>query len=346
MNGLIFLLLLFINTHIEGASEAGSFLPYDESVIRSWVNPAIIDKKGIAEITACLEAEAYGAEDSIRSIVNNPGDTTYYGKSFHSLWQIQLPFLQECAALTVKRSDKIGIELACADGKVIWKALSTGMQMYAVDQSTAELEFLRKKVEARVAEASSTLTVLPLSCFDILSQNPQLEGSFHVLYSQNLIHFFSVNQCAAFAELVYRLLAPEGTAYITANTLPKGEKETLALYTRSKAERTAFPGHMVHHIEKSYVKEKLLCSKVVSVEMAKPHETGCYELVSEEHGVTTKKCFRCVSNVFDTETLTGLFTTFGLELVDQFYMDESGMRRSAAMDEDSVFVSVILRKRL
>ncbi|MBI2706987.1 MAG: hypothetical protein HYX35_01525 [Proteobacteria bacterium] len=309
---------------------------------------------------------------NIRPIQNNTDDHRHFGRSFHSFTGIELPCLLDCYS-PLGTPPKKYIELACADGKMVWKATAAGALTTANDLSSKELGLLDMIVQYRVPTQVTSITKIPGSCFDILTQNPTLRGTSDVLFSKNLVHFLNDQEAIKFAHLVRDLLKENGTAYITANTFLKQDVAPKALFVKNQNENNPFPGFQVHTRLDTLVNGGSVFSTALKTRNANPGEkmdrvmTPKKSLTEKEITTFLQEHPQILPNVimaqqrdrrvmfervlynqpgmlFDIKSLGSLFQReAGLTILDGFYLDEDG-KRLETYDDTAVFVSVILKK--
>lgn len=298
-----------------------------EKNIRTWVPKEEEKKLPITRIKGLVELETPYSETGLTAffheVKNNDGDTRYYGKSYFTLAAIQLPFLQACKKEPYTQEKQV-IELGCAEGKVVWKALLAGAKVYANELSTYEMASLDRVVGGRVSHKQSNLVKLNMDAFEILQQNPEIKGTFDLLYSQNVLHLFAPAKALDFVKLTYDLLKPGGVAFITTNSIQFYHYETFAKFLENKEKGYDFPGHMRHIVSIVSNNKKPTSIDVKLIGNAEENEHSDLEEKITSSGSVKTVIKHAVQNVFDIESLSGLFVGKGFHLIDAFYMNDKG----------------------
>lgn len=310
---------------------------------------------------------------NVRPIQNNPGDPRHFGRSFFAFTGIEVPCLLACSS-PLGTPPKRCMELGCAEGKMSWRVAAAGALVTANELSSTELGILDQWVQHRVPTRVTSITKIPGSCFDILTRHPALRGSYDVLFSKNLLHFFNDQDAIHFAHLVRDLLCENGTAYITVNAFPCAQEKITSLFETNVAQQNPFPGFHVQTLSDVLMNGKTVKSTLLKVRNAKPGEKMDRVLTPRRGFSPTElisflqkespKLLEDISSgqlrgqlpnfesvvynqpgmLFDTASLSALFQReAGLTVLESFYLNEDG-KRTEVHDKDTPYVSVILKK--
>jgi hypothetical protein len=91
------------------------------------------------------------------------------------------------------------LELGAASGENgIWLAFSGTKHVYVNELCTEENDLFNQYSKAIPAEIAKKLELLPGDCLQILEKNPVLRQKIGFIVCRNLIHFFNLQQRAAF----------------------------------------------------------------------------------------------------------------------------------------------------
>ncbi len=225
--------------------------------IKTWVadkyhNQTSIMKKVQGDVAMTVPQNPFSSHFA-EPIVNNKGDTRYFGKTFHTLSAIELPFLQYVKQISQTRSP-VTLEIAASMGLVSWKVpfcFQNGGIHYANELSKIVLDQrFEPVVNSRLGHANLTkhLTSLQGDCFTVLDH---LKGKVDALYVQNLQHFFNPITNDKFMHLVNDLLAPGGRAYLSAHSFlfQDTEDALYKLYCKQKKGSDKYPGFVQYDVQ-------------------------------------------------------------------------------------------------
>ncbi len=228
--------------------------------IKTWVadknqnNPAKIES--LQQSIAKIVPENPYSRNFQKGIISNDGDNRDFGKSFPTITDIELPFLQYVKKAGIQKS-LVTLELAAGPGFVSWKVPlcfgKKGGKHYANELSTNMISSINQHVSHWLVEfphAQKQIDIIPGDCFSISESHAHLTGSVDVLYAQNLEHFFNPNQHQEFLNLIETLLAPGGRAFLCANTFTfKKEDDLYHLYLSQKKKNDPYPGFASYVVE-------------------------------------------------------------------------------------------------
>lgn len=303
----------------------------------------------------------------IMPVVNNEGDTRYFGKVFHALEAIQLPFLQAAHQLSLNKQPVI-LEIAAGVGMVSWKipyALENGGKIYINELSAEMVRLLKLVMEARLDfDVSEILTIVPGDCFDLVTKCPELKEAVDLIYVQQLEHFFNPTQHQEFITLISSLLAPGGRAFLSAQTVDshhiKEGHPVYELYAKEKAAGSTYPGFMTQ--EGDLITDLLTGAQLTGVQITRacrPDDTqhcstktlsfGAKKIVNVE-GLGDREVralSQLVTSNFYTPTIYKNAIAFHstLTIVDNYFMNQQGKRYEKFNEDYMIFAAVIIEKK-
>ena len=179
----------------------------------------------------------------VMPVMNDNGVTQYFGKTCYTIAAIELPFLRFVHDVS-KQKQPITLEIAAGVGLVSRKvpfAFENGGLHY-INEFSSMLMGVDLVVDSFLANTNrkdlkAYIATIPGNCFGILSTHPELKESVDAIYVQNLQHFFNPLQDFMFIELLADLLAPDGCAFLCANSYLFGMDEEHPLYKLWKQQR-------------------------------------------------------------------------------------------------------------
>ena len=304
----------------------------------------------------------------VKPILNNEGDTRYFGKNYYTLQAIQLPFLETVHQISLHKKPII-LEIAAAFGLVSWKipyALEDGGSIYTNELSDKVIGMLDKVLLSRlIGGMRECVEIIPGDCFEIPDNHPELVGNVDVIYVQNLEHFLNPIQHQKFIALIASLLIPGGKAFLTANTLNvhhiKEGHPVYELYIKEKEKGSMYPGFMtcvgnllldletggqlgdINVVSAVRPDDTTVCSST------KPG-TGALQMVDAKGMGMRSARFghqQVTSNSFTPTIYKNAITPHEtLTVVDSFFMDMKGERFEKFSEAPMHFASVIVEKKV
>jgi len=249
------------------------------------------------------------------------------------------------------------LEIAAARGFVSWKvpyAFKHGGTHYANELSHAMMygdfdQVIRSWVRANLV---NSIIKLPGSCFEILNSNPQLRESIDAIYVQNLQHFFNPLQDCLFWEHIADLLAPEGHAFLCANSFVFG-KDTdhpiYKLFLEKKRAGVKYPSFAKFQV--TFKQNKFMQAQYDNVfsDVSRPNDDAHIEKIDIAmhylDPVTVEATQETVINSFSPSIYKDVIAMHPrLEVVDAFFIDKNGIR-SENWSADIQYAAVIIKKK-
>jgi SAM-dependent methyltransferase len=233
-----------------------------ERTLRTWVLNFDRDRTRIftyltPETDACLIlATALGSGALFPILQRQDHSSTpprCYGKVPPVLPDIQLPCLHFCNQLHTQRLGAAAaaggslvraLIIGAADGSFAWKLLHTGAEVWVNDPDSSQLTAVQGTVGNCAPPYVNNLHCLQGNCLSLIEQDPSLINSFDVIYSQNTLAHIEPARAHAFKDLIYRLLAPKGRAYMMTLAIPIHEKEMPQIVKTQRSAGNLFPGHI------------------------------------------------------------------------------------------------------
>lgn len=221
----------------------------DEISINRWLAQKHNHK--IQFIQDCLYLEDPKNPDFLKSVTiidNNDGDDRGFGRTFYALKDAQLLFLEHVHQISMTTNPRT-LELAAGNANVTWKipyALENDGEVYVNELSKKMVRKIESCLKDKLDETLlGKFKILQGDCFDILKNSPELAGTFHVIYCQNLEHFFNPIQHQAFLTLITQLLAPGGKAFLISDTINvvsvRNKAPDFILYEKQKKTDDMYP---------------------------------------------------------------------------------------------------------
>lgn len=221
------LFLMFLSFQCSPAIASENFDPESTEftkmeTLKTWIASVYHD-----DVDICNKIQLYAGKE----VPESPECSWFFfiekfGRAFPTLEGSQLPFLQHVREIGEKKENPIVMEIGPADGRVTWKipyALGEKGTVYANELDKQALSCLKKKIEERLLPVLRPhVTTIDINCLEIpsLAAYPEyLKEKVDCIYVQNVEHFFTPQQHECFLNLVSDLLAPDGRAYLIANTL-------------------------------------------------------------------------------------------------------------------------------
>ena len=298
------------------------------------------------------------------AVKNNPGDERYFGKAFPTNPPIELPALQWINKVGKERP-VTSLELAAGFGYVSWKppfAFSEkGGTHYVNELSSPMIDLIKTRViSGRLpADLQTLLRYAPGSCFDILTDRPELRGTCDAIIVNNLEHFFNPDtHLHQFMPLIRDLLAPGGRAFLSCNTFSFGggvNDPLYKLYLERKKLNDLYPGF--HEKTAEFLQEPegqaiLVGSHTIS-EASRPaddREIGTTTLgepqkVTHKGQLFLKVRQHVVCNPFAPSIYKGIVAQFpDLRVIDSFFIDRDFSTKSPLWRQGSNFAAAIIEK--
>lgn len=283
----------------------------------------------------------------VRPIRNNDGDTRYFGKTFHTLKSVQLPFLQFVHEIS-KNKNPVVLEIAASYGLVTWKipyTFENGGTVYANELSSIMLnDEFDSVMNARLNgdNLSQIVHKIPGDCFNISSEHPELIGQVDAIFVQNLEHFFNPVQHQDFLKLLDTLLVESGRAFLASHTMQPGTAKRgnpiYELYINKKTS-DMYPGFMRCIGVCQALKSGALAGEVVVSEATRPNDsTICStrtlgvldsKIINTQHGLQEVKTIKQeVISQFFTPSIykSSIVPHKSLKMIDSFFMDQIGSK--------------------
>ncbi|MBU0744912.1 MAG: hypothetical protein KKE11_06055, partial [Gammaproteobacteria bacterium] len=316
---------------------------------------------------------------NVNPIVNDHSVTRNFGKTFQTISDIELPFLQFVHKISLDpKKTPIVVEIAAADGLVSWKVpLAFEWQnqghLYANEFSSIMLTRFEANIDALLKfdpgiDKGKIITKIGGSCFDILEKEPELKENVDALYVQKLEHFFNPIQHQKFIALIDELLALGGRAFLCADSFRfrfDDKKLLYGLYLALKANRDLYPGLSGHIFRFTQYREEPNIVRNTSVSnVMRPDDNDELEtrflsvIENPDDGSRTVEQL-VMHNCFSPEIYQNLIIAYNsmknnqpgdnqteLKVVDSFYMDVRGNRIESENELDGriIHAAVIIEK--
>ncbi|MBW8309285.1 MAG: hypothetical protein K0M45_06575 [Candidatus Paracaedibacteraceae bacterium] len=303
-------------------------------------------------------------------IKNNEGDDRYFGKSFPTLQDVELPFLQYVKQTLTLKEEPITLELAASIGMVSWKvpfAFSQEGTHYANDLSSLMLDSqFQKMVTNRLQETGleKYLKTLPGDCFQLLEQHPSLRNKVDAIYVQNLEHFFNPTKHQSFLSLLDDLLAENGQAFLCAHSFKFGidtAHPLFKLYSSRKAEGDIYPGFAAFDVEFIGIHKTALTvgdavisnvsrptddTEAQKIDIGLPQDIGSHFIRPMGRQV---ELFKMKNHVVENSFSPSIYRNAvalhpNLEVIDAFFMDGKG-KRLEKWGKDVHHAAAIIKKK-
>ncbi len=107
------------------------------------------------------------------------------------------------------------IELGCSSGRMAWKILLAGGKIFANDLHGNQVHKAKKFVHDKIPHKITYLTIDSGDALSVIERNHAIEESFHIVLSQNLIHYLTPQNYISFTQMAHNLLLPGGKLYLT-----------------------------------------------------------------------------------------------------------------------------------
>jgi hypothetical protein len=315
----------------------------------------------ITSYVGYLVFENTDAFDMQHMLVPQDKDTKRdYGKLFHTLPDIELPFLQHVKNTSQKKKHIITLEIAAGAGFVSWKvplAFEKNGHHYANDLSSVVINswlvpiITKRYQQLSKPELSNLVTAITGSCFEILDKHPELVNKVDVIYVQNLEHFFNPKQHQKFLKLIETLLAPGGRAFLCAHSTQQVYTEAFhKLFLEREAKGEVYPGFVQYDVT---FMQQGASTALINPETYNPVIPANYDIECSKKTLSTYKkgdytyaTQRLVDNLFTPQIYRkAIENSTNLLLVDSFYMDIAGNRQTIDDEnEESTFAVAIVKK--
>ncbi len=190
----------------------------------SWVKPEYKKSIGIETLvkwgnqellTSNIEKAGYKDPSMVKVINDNGSFTNMWTYPFNQI--TQLTFLKMVSLSKNEYRDLRVIEFGCSSGRMTWKLLLTGAEVYANDLYSNQLDLAEQNILKKIPALAAKFHRLDGDALTTLANNPQLKTSFDFVLAENVIHFFNPEQNIIFANIIYNFLVPKGIAVISAN---------------------------------------------------------------------------------------------------------------------------------
>jgi hypothetical protein len=259
------------------------------------------------------------------------------------LSDLNVDMLKECAN---GLEEKNIIDIGSGWGSTVWKELLAGCKTTAYDISY-QLKQTNKNFDKYVSQRvpkeifNENLIKITGDILNIREEHPEILGSFDLVNSQNLIHFFGPSNCLKFANIVYDLLKPGGKAFISAESYQQYKNDDttcLEVYNYNKQSGSKFPGQIYYE---SFFNNPAKCFR---------NNSGELFVIDPYYEDTTAFTKIGVDNKFDLETLEYVFKNAGFEVQESFYLAFTGKEGITLRKNDNhpfdKFAGIIVTKSL
>jgi len=343
------------------------------TTIESWIARKYwLDNILMKKVQGFVYENSFGNPDWITSfteIKNNPGDNRFFGKTFPSMWGIELPFLQFVNQQSRGKSVKT-LEVAAGAGFVSWKVPfafeGDGLHL-ATDLSESMIygpfkDTISKRLDG--TDLKDKLQAKVCDIFDLLTKFPELEGTFDAIYVQNLEHFFNPIKHQEFLKIISRLLTNGGKAFLSSHSQFYKTPDTDAynIHVSQNRKNDPYSGFISMNIEYPQVKETgmILKRTVTNVRRAEDNEEtklNTFQLTETDgtgalsfgKNITIIKTLQDVTmNYFSPLVYKNAVNLLGSEYklkLDQSYLLDKNGTRIKNWCEDVLFACAIVSKK-
>ncbi len=286
-------------------------------------------------------------------VQNDPGVTTYFGKSFPTIPAIELPFLQWVREVSANNQNPVTMELAASMGLVSWKVpfafpetvgmhYANELSHFMMDNVFPQMMDVRLKNHPELMEK---VMRLPGDCFDIPQHYPALLGEVKALSVQNLEHFLNAETHPKFIGLIESLLAPGGRAFLCSHSFMFGTDPNhplRALYSERKQMGDLYPGFAEYDVtftsikgaqmqvgdpEISNVSRPADDAEFVKIDKAEKDAGVMFYSPAGRHVPLQKSTQHIFMNSFSPSIYRGVVAKFpSLRVVDTFFIEKANTR--------------------
>jgi 2-polyprenyl-3-methyl-5-hydroxy-6-metoxy-1,4-benzoquinol methylase len=182
------------------------------------------------------------SEEKLKDVEPDKNLEKIKAHTFNHLPDIHTTYLNYIRSVN---SDKIEIlELGCSEGRTVWKSLLANKKatVTASDLYKNQVQKTEQSVKDKLRESYNKLTVDYGDALEFITRNPSAYNKYDVIFAQNLIHYFTIDENNKFADQLYSLLKPGGKIFIVTEHI---------FYTISHLYPQAFNSYLDYILKKS-----------------------------------------------------------------------------------------------
>lgn len=255
-------------------------------------------------------------------------EKAYFGYTHHPLPAVQIPFLQ---AVKAHGHDPKVLEIGASTGRVVYKTLLAGGEVVANDIHKPDLETLTKFVHENMDDLSQRLTIDHGDVLTITSRHHEFVEKFDFIYAQNVMHVFRPTDVSKFISVVYDLLKPGGTAYITVSHVYGVISNQYQGYLK-QLENAPQKHQIIYDMLQLKLDDLHTIYSDEGNYFFKPHPQAGFEQAEPDDEIGDDKAL----NFFSSEMLKDLFVKSGFLVEDLFCMTGFGLKSKCYDDMSAI----------